>query len=134
MNAAPSQAGPFHRSGDAVASPETRQRFRRDRTTRETKHKGEDGEQDSPHALQMLFPASSRLQSGVVLVPQLWQLSELIGIRVRRPPDAVTAAPCAGGEGGDAGVGDLLRVCGGLFTSTGWGVAAACAAARWACA
>ena len=32
-------------------------------------------EQHLPHALQMLLPASSRRQRGVVLVPQLAQLS-----------------------------------------------------------
>ena len=31
--------------------------------------------QHSPHALQMLFPASSRRQRGVVLVPQFAQAS-----------------------------------------------------------
>ena len=38
---------------------------------------------DSPQALQILLPESSRLQSGVVLVPQLAQLSALTAARLR---------------------------------------------------
>ena len=45
------------------------------RTKMETKY--------SPQALQMLFPTSSRLQSGVVLVPQLAQLSAPTAPRAR---------------------------------------------------
>lgn len=42
-------------------------------------------ETHSPHALQMLFPASSRLQRGVVLVPQF--VHDKLPITGRLRPD-----------------------------------------------
>lgn len=41
---------------------------------------------DSPQALQMLFPTSSLLQSGVVLVPQFAQLNAPTVFLARLPP------------------------------------------------
>lgn len=45
--------------------------------------KRKDNKADLPQALQMLFPTSSRLQRGVVLVPQLAQLSAPTAPRAR---------------------------------------------------
>ena len=64
---------------------------RRSRKRMKRKKSNQKKKRDSPHALQILLPTSSLLQSGVVLVPQLAQLRAPTAARTFLPAPAPPA-------------------------------------------